>query len=119
MNSILKTWKLPDSPAANGKPVTVRELLTHTGGTTVHGFPGYAAGEQIPKLIEVLNGVKPANTPPIRIEAQPGTKWNYSGGGYTIMQEMLVETTRQSFPKLMHDTVLGPLGMNHSTYEQP
>jgi len=119
VNSILKTWKLPDSPAANGKPVTVRELLTHTGGTTVHGFPGYAAGEQIPKLIEVLNGVKPANTPPIRIEAQPGTKWNYSGGGYTIMQEMLVETTRQSFPKLMHDTVLGPLGMNHSTYEQP
>ena len=119
VNSILKTWMIPDSPAANSKPVTLRELLTHTGGTTVHGFPGYAASEQIPKLIEVLNGVKPANTPPIRIEAQPGTRWNYSGGGYTVMQEMLVETTRQPFPKFMHDTVLGPLGMNHSTYEQP
>jgi CubicO group peptidase (beta-lactamase class C family) len=119
VNSVLKTWKLPDSPAAAGKSVTLRELLTHTGGTTVHGFPGYAAGEQIPKLIEVLNGVKPANTPPIRIETQPGTKWNYSGGGYTIMQEMLVESTRQPFPKFMQDTVLGPLGMTHSTYQQP
>ncbi|WP_263354609.1 serine hydrolase [Acidicapsa acidisoli] len=119
INSVLKTWKLPDSPAANSKPVTLRELLTHTGGTTVHGFPGYAEGEQVPKLIEVLNGVKPANTPAIRIEAEPGSKWNYSGGGYTIMQEMLVESTHQPFPKFMHDTVLGPLGMTHSTYEQP
>lgn len=119
VNSVLKAWKLPDSPAANGKPVTLRQLLTHTGGTTVHGFPGYAAGEPVPKLIEVLNGEKPANTPAIRIETQPGTKWNYSGGGFTIMQEMLVESTRQPFPKFMHDTVLGPLGMTHSTYEQP
>lgn len=119
VNSELTTWKLPAAEIAKGKPVTLRDLLTHTGGTTVHGFPGYAKGEPVPTLVQVLNGEKPANTPAIRIEAEPGTKWNYSGGGYTIMQEMVVDQTKESFPKVVHDAVLGPIGMKHSTYEQP
>lgn len=119
VNSELVSWKVPESSAANGKPVTLRELLTHTAGMTVHGFPGYAANEAVPTLIQVLNGEKPANTPPIRIESAPGSKWKYSGGGYVVMQELVLDTTKQPFPKLMHDTVLGPIGMTHSTYEQP
>jgi CubicO group peptidase (beta-lactamase class C family) len=119
INSELVTWKVPESAAANGKPVTLRELLTHTAGFTVHGFPGYAAGAPVPTLIQVLNGEKPANTPPIRLESEPGSKWNYSGGGYVVMEQTLLDTTKQPFPKLIHDTVLGPIGMTHSTYEQP
>jgi CubicO group peptidase (beta-lactamase class C family) len=119
VNTVLTSWKLPDAPIAGGKPVTLRELLTHTGGTTVHGFPGYAVDAPVPTLVQVLNGEKPANTPAIRIEAAPATKWNYSGGGYTIMQQMLVDETKETFPKLLHDTVLAPIGMTHSTYQQP
>jgi CubicO group peptidase (beta-lactamase class C family) len=119
INSELVTWKVPESAAANGKPVTLRELLTHTAGFTVHGFPGYAAGEPVPTLIQVLNGEKPANTPAIRLESEPGSKWNYSGGGYVVMQQALLDQTKQPFPKLMHDTVLQPIGMTHSTYQQP
>jgi CubicO group peptidase (beta-lactamase class C family) len=119
VNSQLVSWKIPEAPAANGKPVTLRELLTHTAGTTVHGFPGYAPNDPVPTLIQVLNGEKPANTPPIRVESEPGSKWNYSGGGYVIMQQLLLDTTKQPFPKLIHDTVLAPIGMTHSTYEQP
>ena len=119
VNTELKEWKLPSSEAAKGKPVTLRELLTHTGGMTVHGFPGYAQGEPVATLVQVLNGEKLANTPAIRIEAEPGTKWNYSGGGYTIMQRMVVDVTGEAFPKTMHDLVLTPIGMTHSTYEQP
>jgi CubicO group peptidase (beta-lactamase class C family) len=119
VNTVLTSWKLPDAPVAGGKPVTLRELLTHTGGTTVHGFPGYATDAPVPNLVQVLNGEKPANTPAIRIEAAPGNKWNYSGGGYTIMQQMLVDETKEPFPKLLHDTVLAPIGMTHSTYQQP
>ena len=119
VNTELKSWKLPYGPEAKGKAVTLRELLTHTGGTTVHGFPGYAAGEPVPTLVQVLNGVKPANTPAIRVETEPGTKWNYSGGGFTIMQQMMIDVTREPFPKLLHDTVLAPIGMTHSTYQQP
>jgi CubicO group peptidase (beta-lactamase class C family) len=119
INSELATWKLPTSPAANGKIVTLRELLTHTAGLNVHGFPGYAANEPVPALIQVLDGQKPANTPPIRIESEPGSQWKYSGGGFTIMQQTLLDVTREPFPKLMRDTVLVPLGMVHSTYQQP
>ncbi len=119
VNTVLTSWKLPDAPVASGKVVTLRELLTHTGGTTVHGFPGYATDAPVPSLVQVLNGEKPANTPAIRIEAAPGSKWNYSGGGYTIMQQMLIDETKEPFPKLLHDTVLAPMGMTHSTFEQP
>jgi len=119
VNTLLKSWKLPSAPIAEGKPVTLRELLTHTGGTTVHGFPGYATDAPVPTLVQVLNGEKPANTPAIRIEAVPGSKWNYSGGGFTIMQQILIDTTGQPFPKLLQDTVLAPIGMTHSTYQQP
>jgi CubicO group peptidase (beta-lactamase class C family) len=119
VNTVLTSWKLPDAPVAGGKTVTLRELLTHTGGTTVHGFPGYASDAPVPGLVQVLNGEKPANTPAIRIEAAPGNHWNYSGGGYTIMQQMLIDVTKQPFPKLLHDTVLAPIGMTHSTYQQP
>jgi CubicO group peptidase (beta-lactamase class C family) len=119
VNTVLTSWKLPDAPVAGGKPVTLRELLTHTGGTTVHGFPGYASDAPVPSLVQVLNGEKPANTPAIRIEAAPGNHWNYSGGGYTIMQQMLIDVTKEPFPKLLHDTVLAPIGMTHSTYQQP
>jgi CubicO group peptidase (beta-lactamase class C family) len=119
VNKALTSWKLPDAAVAGGKPVTLRELLTHTGGTTVHGFPGYAAGEPVPTLVQVLDGEKPANTAAIRIETAPGTKWNYSGGGFTIMQMMVVDVTKEPYPKFLHDTVLKPIGMTHSTYEQP
>lgn len=119
INTFLKTWKFPADPLAAGKPLTLRELLTHTGGTTVHGFPGYATAQPVPTLVQVLNGEKPANTPAIRSEAVPGAKWNYSGGGYTIMQQAMIDVTGEPFPKLLHDTVLAPIGMTHSTYEQP
>jgi CubicO group peptidase (beta-lactamase class C family) len=119
INTYLTSWKLPASEAAAGKPVTLRELLTHTGGTTVHGFAGYAAGEPVPTLVQVLDGVKPANSEAIRVDIAPGTKWRYSGGGYTIMQQTLIDVTKEPFPQLMRDTVLTPIGMTESTYQQP
>jgi CubicO group peptidase (beta-lactamase class C family) len=119
VNKTLTSWKLPDAAVAGGKPVTLRELLIHTGGTTVHGFGGYASGDPVPTVVQVLDGEKPANSAAIRIETAPGTKWNYSGGGFTIMQMMVVDVTKEPYPKFLHDTVLKPIGMTHSTYEQP
>jgi CubicO group peptidase (beta-lactamase class C family) len=119
VNTYLTSWKLPSDPVTAGKPITLRELLTHTAGTTVHGFPGYASNEPVPTLVQVLNGEKPANTPPIRSEGEPGVHWKYSGGGYTIMQQVLIDVTQEPFPELLHDSVLAPIGMSHSTYEQP
>ena len=119
VNTVLRTWKIPASSAAPGATVTLQELLTHTAGFTVHGFPGYAANAPVPTLVQVLNGEKPANTDPIRLESIPGKDWKYSGGGYTVMQQLLLDVSKEPFPKLLHDTVLVPIGMTHSTYEQP
>jgi CubicO group peptidase (beta-lactamase class C family) len=109
INKYLTSWKFPGDPVAEGKPVTLRELLTHTAGTTVHGFPGYASNEPVPTLVQVLNGEKPANTPAIRSEQPPMKEWKYSGGGFTIMQQAVIDVTHQPFPRLLHDTVLAPI----------
>ncbi|MDR3447942.1 serine hydrolase [Dyella sp.] len=119
INSTLQRWKVPASPLAPGAVVTLRELLNHTSGLSVHGFPGYAAGKPVPSLVQVLNGEPPANTAAVQLESMPGSRWNYSGGGYTVMQLLMEDVTHQAFAQLLYDTVIAPLGMRHSTYEQP
>ena len=119
INGMLKSWKVPASPLAPGAVVTLRELLSHTSGLGIHGFPGYAAGSPVPTLVQVLNGEPPANTKAVRLEGKPGSQWNYSGGGYTVMQLLVEEVTHQPFASWLHDAVLVPLGMRHSTYGQP
>jgi CubicO group peptidase (beta-lactamase class C family) len=119
INKGLTSWKLPPSTAAPGATVTLRELLTHSAGLTVHGFPGYAAGAPVPTLVQVLDGEAPANSAPIRMDSIPGKDWRYSGGGYTVMQQLVIDTVKEPFPQFLHDTVLVPIGMSHSTYQQP
>src|SRR5256714_2307322 len=119
INNRLTTWKLPDNEFTAKKRVTLAHLLSHTGGLTVHGFPGYAMGEKLPTLPDVLDGKPPANTPAVRVDFEPGTKFRYSGGGVTIGQLAIMDTEKKPYPQLAHHVVLGPLGMTHSTYQQP
>lgn len=118
-NRYLKSWKIPSNSFTDQHPVTLRELLTHTAGMTVHGFPGYASDVPLPTLIQILDGQPPANSPVIRVDATPGNMWRYSGGGYVVIQQLLEDVTGQPFDRLMQRTVLDPIGMSDSTYEQP
>lgn len=115
----LKSWKLPENAFTAQHPVTLRELLSHTAGVNVDGFPGYASTAAVPNLQQVLDGLKPANTEAIRVTAVPGGAYSYSGGGFTIVQQMMIDATGEPFPQVMQSVVLGPLGMRHSTYQQP
>ena len=119
INNKLQTWKLPDNEFTARKKVTLANLLSHTGGTTVHGFPGYAPGEKIPTLSQVLDGVEPANTAAVRVDMEPGTKVRYSGGGTTIAQLAIMDIEKKPYPQIAKETVLGPLNMTNSTYSQP
>lgn len=119
VNKYLKSWKVPENEFTKEKKVTVRGLLTHTAGLTVHGFPGYASGVAVPTTVQVLDGEKPANTAAIRVDTVPGTNWRYSGGGYTVAQLLVADVTGKPFETYLQETVLGPIGMAHSTYEQP
>src|SRR3546814_11197115 len=99
-------WKLPVNEYTEQAPVTLRGLLSHTAGVTVHGFPGYSPGETLPSLRQILDGESPSNSPPIRVDAIPGRAYRYSGGGYLIVQHQMQDTTGRSFCDLMHEEVL-------------
>jgi CubicO group peptidase (beta-lactamase class C family) len=119
VNGYLESWKVPPGKQSLDNPVTLRRLLTHTAGMTVHGFPGYAASAEIPTLVQILDGEPPANTEPIRNDLVPGTERRYSGGGYTVMQRLLIDVTDKDFPSLLDEKVFQPLGLENSTYQQP
>jgi CubicO group peptidase (beta-lactamase class C family) len=119
VNAKLKSWKVPENDFTKTEKVTLRRLLSHSAGLTVHGFGGYAAGEPVPTTVQVLDGAKPANSAPVRVDVVPGKIWRYSGGGFTVAQLLMTDVTGRDFPDLMAELVLKPLGMADSTYEQP
>jgi CubicO group peptidase (beta-lactamase class C family) len=119
VNDSLKSWKLPANELSTHEKVTLERILSHGAGLTVHGFPGYAAGAAVPTVPQVLDGAPPANTAPVRVDLVPGSRWRYSGGGYTIAQLAMSDTLGQPFPDLTRTLLLAPAGMSFSTYEQP
>ena len=119
VNQKLKTWKVPENEFTKEQKVTLRRLMSHTGGLTVHGFPGYDVDAPLPTVAQVLNGEKPANTAPIRVDFVPGSQERYSGGGVTIEQLLMTDVTGKAFPELLRETVLKKIGMSDSSYDQP
>ena len=80
---------------------------------------GYVEGKPLPTTLQILNGEKPADNEPVRVNGTPGKEFRYSGGGYVVVQLLLMDVTGESFPELMHDLVFEPLGMTRSTFENP
>jgi CubicO group peptidase (beta-lactamase class C family) len=115
----LRAWKVPESQFTKERKVTVRGILSHSAGLNDPSVSGYPVNCVVPSLAQILDGLSPANTAPVRVELIPGSKMRYSSGGYLIMQQLMVDVTRQPFPKFMRETMLRPLGMNDSTFEQP
>ena len=119
VNAKLLTWKVPASEFTKQSKVTLRNLLSHSSGMSGATFEGYRFDETLPSLPQILNGEAPAKSPPIRVEAVPGTQWSYSSGGYLVVQQLLMDITGKPFPELMQSTVLAPLGMTKSSFKQP
>ncbi|MBA3642397.1 MAG: beta-lactamase family protein, partial [Acidobacteria bacterium] len=99
--------------------VTLRHLLSHSGGVTVSGFRGYASTEAVPTLVQLLDGMKPANSAAVRVDIPVGSRWRYAGGGYSIVQLAVQDVTKKTFADAARELVLEPLGMLHSTFAQP
>jgi len=119
VNGWLKQWQVPENEFTKDDKVSLRRILSHSAGLTVQGFPGYPTSSRFPTTIQILDGMAPTNTLPIRVDVKPGSGWRYSGGGYTVMQQMMTEVTGKPFAEMMNDTVLTPLKMSASTYQQP
>jgi len=116
VNPTLTRWKLPSSPYDVSK-VTLRRILSHTAGLSVHGYGGSEQGTPLMALEESLNGKTKRNGESVHLINEPGTQWKYSGGGYTLAQLLLEEKTKESFAGYMRENVFQPLGLAHTSYE--
>jgi CubicO group peptidase (beta-lactamase class C family) len=119
VNTKLTSWHVPSNSFDATHKVTLRGLLSMTGGIGVPGFLGYEVGAPLPTLVQILGGAPPANSPPVTVIAVPGSAYHYSGGGYEIAEALMQDATGKPFPKLMQDLVLDPMGMTASSFEQP
>lgn len=119
INNKLVSWNLEENDYTSEEKVSLRRLLSHTAGTTVHGFRGYNQNETIPTLQAILDGQTPANSPAIVVDTTPGSLFRYSGGGYVIAQQALMDLTQQPFEDLMNEILLEPLEMTSSSFNLP
>lgn len=117
VNEYLKSWKIPAYKGVQ-PVVTLRQLLSHTAGFTIHGFAGYEKGQTIPTIEQILNGEPPANNRPIIVNTPPGTLMRYSGGGITVAQLTIIEILNKPFPQIIKEELFDPIGLKFSTYEQ-
>ena len=108
-NRYLKRWKVELSQF-DPDQVTVGRLLSHTAGLTVHGFSDYSAGRRLPALEEMLAG-KNQMDGQVKIQWKPGTEFQYSGGGYVLLQMIIEDVTGETFEAFMQREVIGPLGL--------
>ncbi len=119
INEALSSWKIPANGFTDESPVTLRQLLGHSGGVNVRSFLGYVPGDELPTLAQVLEGQAPANSPPVRVTSPPGGQARTSAGGFMIVQQALEDASGKPYAELAEESVLEPLGMTRSTLEQP
>lgn len=116
INTALRSWHLPPDTKLAPQGVTLRQLLSHTAGLSVHGFPGYVSGTPLPDTVKILDGKPPANSEPVRSILPAGGQWRYSGGGYVVAQLALSGVSGLSFAELADREILRPLGMTRSSF---
>lgn len=115
VSQYLSRWSLPES-IFDSEKVTIRRILSHTSGLSLHGYSGFRPNSPLPTTIESLNG-KTNGAGDVQLRFQPGTAFSYSGGGYTLLQLIVEEVTGKSFSEFIDASVLTPLNMRRSSYK--
>lgn len=113
VNHYLRRWQLP---GLRGDIATVVELMSHTAGTTIHGFGGYGPTEDLPDLFEILSGRTPANSGAVRASPRLFDQFRYSGGGTMVLQALIEDITGEAFPTYTSRAVLQPIGASAATF---
>jgi CubicO group peptidase (beta-lactamase class C family) len=101
-------------PEAFGKPITLRDIMTHTPG-----FEDYAKDlfTTDPTHVQAL-GVHLATHQPKRI-FPPGTTPAYSNYATALAGYMVERVSGKPFAEYIEQFITGPLGMNRATFRQP
>jgi len=123
VNQNLITWKIPDNQWTQKQVVTLDSLLKfNTAGLNEFYMKSYTRGSEIPSLYQVLEGLPPAKTPPVRVVSEPSrykraeNLWVVS---YIVLEQLLEDVAQKSFPQIANDLLFSPLGLKNTTFEQP
>ena len=131
VNEVLLSWRVPENENTDEEKVTLRRLLSHSGGLK-DGFTDRSSSDQVPgyttsagesptiTLQQLLDGDTGVDVDgATRVTTVPGTSYRYANADYAIVELLMVDAAQQPFPEFMNDTILTPLGMTSSTFEQP
>ncbi|MEM6805280.1 MAG: serine hydrolase domain-containing protein [Bacteroidota bacterium] len=118
INDYLSSWKLPPYKNQADQVASVRQLLSHTGGTNMSGFLGWRQDKKrIPTLDELLEGKRVHMwEKKIKHKYVPGYQYQYSGGVYCVLEKAISELNDKDFPALIQEEVLEACGMDASFY---
>lgn len=119
VDSYLTSWSLPADEEFDNSRVTLRMILSHTAGFNLHGFGDFQPGADLPTTIETLNGEAPATHEALELLFEPGSAYKYSGGGYTLAQQVLEDVSGRGFVDLAEGELFAPLGMDRSSFANP
>jgi CubicO group peptidase (beta-lactamase class C family) len=101
-------------PKTYPQPVTLRQLLTHTGGFEETLKNLFVARESDLKPLRTYL----VNEMPGRI-FPPGKVPSYSNYGFTLAGYIVERASGEKFERYIENHILKPLGMNNSTFDQP
>lgn len=119
INKYLKDWKVETNDFTKKSPVTLRHILSHTAGFSVHGFGNYYPNEKLPNTLQILNGDKPAKNDKVKLIHPVGAEYDYSGGGITVSQKIIEDVTGMSYEKVAQDLLFKPLKLIRTSFENP
>ncbi len=92
------------------RPITIRQLLTHTSGI------GYSWSDPGLALVEKLTGkTSPADLPLIN---EPGDRWTY-GAGPKVLGDIVAKLSGKPIEAFFEDRIFRPLGMTDTGYTVP
>jgi methyl acetate hydrolase len=91
------------------RPITIRQLLTHTSGI------GYSWSDPGLALVQKKTGAADLDLPLVN---EPGTQWTY-GASTRVLGNVIEKISGQSIDVYLEARILGPLGMRDTTYAVP
>ena len=100
-------------PPYQGKPITVRNLMTHTPGFEEAFKGGIRFSGTVPSLDEVLKSMLPE-----RVYA-PGTTPAYSNYGAGLASYIVQRVSGVQFEEYVERNIFAPLNMTHASFRQP
>ncbi len=100
-------------PEAFGKPITLKNILTHTPGFEEQIKDLIRTGSESPNLGEYLKTHIPSRIYP------PGTVPAYSNYGAALAGYVVERVSGSPFNQYVEENIFKPLGMTHSTFAQP